>query len=147
MGIECYAADPGFEEVVDCPTGLYWDDSIKECNFWEPSDDPEINLCENCPWDLECYYDVENDISKFIQCNFGEPVYHSCATGLVWNPVLNVCDWPNNSEVCNMCQEGHECLLPSPDSSTQYFRCPGGIVNCKNDMIYDADKNSCIYSE
>merc|ERR1712168_143087 len=118
------------------------------------------SVCDNCTEDIcyhpypsdpekfiQCYYDVKNDTTQFIQCNFGEPVYHSCAHRLIWNPVLNVCDWPRHPTYCDQCPEGQECIYPSPDSQIQYFRCPGGIVNCDVGMVYDADKTTCFVPE
>ena len=42
------------------------------------------------------YYPYPNDCSKFIQCAHGLANIMHCGPGTVFNPNLNVCDWPKN---------------------------------------------------
>ncbi|CAG9759685.1 unnamed protein product [Ceutorhynchus assimilis] len=51
-----------------------------------------------CPVDIavEAYFS-DSDCSKFWQCAAGIPYQLSCATGLNFNPTLNVCDWPDSA--------------------------------------------------
>ncbi|XP_019869271.2 uncharacterized protein LOC109597929 [Aethina tumida] len=38
-----------------------------------------------------------DDCTKFCQCSNGEAILHNCPDGLHFNPVLNVCDWPQDA--------------------------------------------------
>lgn len=40
-------------------------------------------------------YGALPNCSQFCQCSNGVPYLHNCSAGLHFNPVLNVCDWPN----------------------------------------------------
>ncbi|CAH1111373.1 unnamed protein product [Psylliodes chrysocephalus] len=42
-------------------------------------------------------YGALPDCTKFCQCSNGVPILHTCPSGLHFNPVLNVCDWPSNA--------------------------------------------------
>ncbi|KAK7016749.1 Cht9p, partial [Halocaridina rubra] len=54
-------------------------------------------LCENDG----VYYLPHEDCDKFWQCVHGEAVLGTCAPGLVWNAVVNTCDWPVNVDTSN----------------------------------------------
>lgn len=38
-----------------------------------------------------------DDCTKFCQCSNGQAILHNCPDGLHFNPVLNVCDWPQDA--------------------------------------------------
>lgn len=37
-----------------------------------------------------------DNCSKYIHCNEGNPIVRPCPAGLLFNPTLTVCDWPQN---------------------------------------------------
>jgi hypothetical protein len=42
------------------------------------------------------YHPNIRDARSFYQCSNGVPYLHQCPSGLVFNPNLIVCDWPQN---------------------------------------------------
>merc|ERR1711931_133710 len=146
----------GKDMIMECAEGLYWNDSVKECQFWVPDPhpvpvDPDYkDICASCPWDKQCYYSIKDDATSFIQCSNGKSVTHHCPSGLVWNGQLNVCDWPSHPEFCdNKCKQWDTCYYASPDSQQQYYKCPEGLQNCPLDKdgqqtYWDEDVNACI---
>jgi len=153
--IECC---DGKEMLLDCPATYFWDDNLKTCspvktNPSKPDDPlPPSNICSSCPWDIQCYFTVENDPTKFIQCANGQPVTHTCPTGLIFNSDLNVCDWPKHVTYCDTQCPDKTCIIPSPDSYIQYFSCPDGLKNCPLDVngqqtIFDPSVGACTCRE
>jgi len=45
-------------------------------------------------------FEYPGDCEKFYQCSNGELTEHRCSVGLVFNPDLGVCDWPNRVDSC-----------------------------------------------
>lgn len=85
-----------------CPTGTYWNDVIKACDFPENVNCsllPPVSsaVAEKCPEE----YDPSNDVflphvdcSKFYVCTQEGAVEQNCPPGLHWSQNGNVCDWP-----------------------------------------------------
>ncbi|KAJ8942597.1 hypothetical protein NQ318_006227 [Aromia moschata] len=77
----------------NCPDGLHFN--------------PVLNVCDY-PTDAECpavdgeypVYIPLPDCTQFCQCSNGAAYLHNCSTGLHFNPVLNVCDYPDEAG-CN----------------------------------------------
>jgi hypothetical protein len=42
------------------------------------------------------YYPHPTRRDAFCECSNGTPYHHDCPAGLVFNPEINVCDWPQN---------------------------------------------------
>lgn len=38
-----------------------------------------------------------SDCTKYFKCEDGVAIMYQCQPGLHWNPMLNVCDWPENA--------------------------------------------------
>ncbi|MGH3670543.1 MAG: chitin binding peritrophin-A domain-containing protein [Pseudonocardiaceae bacterium] len=65
----------------------------------------DINNRETWDWDYEAVGDVSDETSgyrlnaadtgSFYQVADGVPYFQPCPSGLVFNPLLNVCDWPH----------------------------------------------------
>ncbi|CAG5053336.1 unnamed protein product [Parnassius apollo] len=99
-----------------CAPGTYFNAELQVCDWpenvdcsnFESGEDEED--CENndtdgggilpngCPADFDIHKLLphESDCSKFYYCVFGEKVERSCAPGTLFNPELQVCDWPIN---------------------------------------------------
>ncbi|CAG0892514.1 unnamed protein product [Darwinula stevensoni] len=54
------------------------------------------------------YFPHPEDCGSFCQCSNGKAYYHACPDGLMFNPALNVCDWPENV-CCNAPVNPHIC--------------------------------------
>lgn len=154
MFIECCN---GEEHVLPCPPTYFWDDAMKSCSPVKPGPGPSpgpsppSNICSACPWDIECYFSVSFDDTQFIQCSNGQPVVHTCPTGLVFNADLNVCDWPPHITYCDTECPNKACIRPSPDSYIQYFSCPAGLQNCPvvngQQTVFDPKIEACVCRE
>lgn len=53
-------------------------------------------LGEFCVSVSDGIYQNPSDCSKFIQCFRGKSFHTSCASGLLFNPKIKACDWPQN---------------------------------------------------
>merc|ERR1711915_892405 len=51
----------------------------------------------SCPADINDFI-ISNpdDCSQFFKCSWGTPYLYQCPDGLLFNPDLDVCDWPGN---------------------------------------------------
>ncbi|KAJ8925530.1 hypothetical protein NQ315_009369 [Exocentrus adspersus] len=70
----------------------------------EVEDDINKNPCEayssSCP-QVDGLYPVYIPLpncTQFCQCSNGSPYLHNCPVGEHFNPVLNVCDWPEDAQ-------------------------------------------------
>ncbi|KAJ3659773.1 hypothetical protein Zmor_011446 [Zophobas morio] len=54
-------------------------------------------ICPVPDGDNPIRYLPAEDCTKFYDCSDGTPVLYDCPDGLYFNPVLQVCDWPENS--------------------------------------------------
>merc|ERR1712168_664982 len=148
----------GKELLLDCPATNFWDDNLKTCSQVKiDSSNPEvslqpINICSSCPLDTQCYFTVESDPTKFIQCSNGQPVIHTCPTKLVFNLELRVCDRPKHVTYCDTQCPDKTCIIPSSDSYIQYFNCPDGLKECPFDINgqqtnFDPSVSACVCRE
>ncbi|XP_060521021.1 mucin-2-like isoform X2 [Cylas formicarius] len=94
-----------------------------------PSETPE---CPPVDGEYPTYIPHE-DCSKFWQCSNGIPYLHNCSTGLHFNPVLNVCDRPQDAG----CASGERTTVP-------YITTTGGNVqsSTQEDTTESADTTS-----
>jgi len=59
-----------------------------------PSTEPAATCNVDCS--LQMYHPDPESCESFYQCSNGVPYFQPCPTGLVFNPNINVCDWPHN---------------------------------------------------
>uniref|UniRef100_A0A6P7FM87 Uncharacterized protein LOC114329323 n=1 Tax=Diabrotica virgifera virgifera TaxID=50390 RepID=A0A6P7FM87_DIAVI len=88
----------GVEYVMDCPSGLWFDQNLEKCVY--PHNTYcfttmlyEVTECPKVDGPDSVYYPHE-DCAKFYQCSNGVPYVHNCSSGLHFNSKLNVCDYP-----------------------------------------------------
>jgi len=95
------------------------------------------NGCEKvkCPSTNEgnaTHWPNPEDCGSFCKCDWGKPVWFACPPGLHFNPVLEVCDWPENAG----CVPGGE---PEPEVTT-----PGaGITTPGGGNTTPSGSNQC----
>ncbi|CAL1689397.1 unnamed protein product [Lasius platythorax] len=88
-----------------CPDGLLFNDVAGYCDFASnvncgdrPPATPKPPLppgSKHCP-DPNGRYRSSTNCSEFYVCVAGRPIKFSCPHGLVYNDILNVCDYPYN---------------------------------------------------
>jgi len=146
-----------------CPPGLLFDDVLKLCNWPsqvsgcapEPSffmNDEEVEgpacLDEerfDCAGSVVPVRDA-NDCSVFYNCDaqIQHPCPSSCPSGLLYNDILKVCDWPSEVSGCTLKSsffmndeevEGPACL------DEERFDCAGSVV-----PVRDANDCSVFYN-
>ena len=76
-------------------------DSEEETNNVETSGVCEAVVCKPGG---DIYLANPGDCGSFYQCSNGVPVLQPCPAGLVFNPNLNVCDYPSNYTCQETCQ-------------------------------------------
>jgi cytolysin (calcineurin-like family phosphatase) len=62
----------------------------------ENTDEEVIEVDDTIDCNQGMYHPNVRDAGSFYQCSNGVPYLHNCPSGLVFNPKLNVCDWPEN---------------------------------------------------
>lgn len=67
------------------------------------------------PWDQDEYHPNPADKASFYQCSNGVPVLQPCAPGTVFNPKINVCDFPQNISEAEIYSWAVENGRVSPD--------------------------------
>ncbi|XP_076269041.1 uncharacterized protein LOC143201702 isoform X2 [Rhynchophorus ferrugineus] len=83
-----------------------------------PDGDSCYGLSSQCPAvdGPESVYIPLADCTKFCQCSNGVAYQHNCPANLHFNPVLNVCDYPENANCSGA--SGTTVPAPSPSSTT-----------------------------
>merc|ERR1711915_1095793 len=75
----------------------------------------------SCPADINDFI-IPNpdDCSQFFKCSWGTPYLYQCPNGLLFNPDLDVCDWPGNVD-CDgsSSSESSESSSSSSSSSSE----------------------------
>ena len=77
------------------------------------------NIC----LDPNGFYPHPNDCQKYYQCAHGTPYEYTCASGLLWNNLMNYCDWAANVQ-CNL----------QPGSSTASSTATGQTVTSPSEV-------------
>ena len=111
------------------------------------------NIC----LDPNGFYPHPNDCQKYYQCAHGTPYEYTCASGLLWNNLMNYCDWAANVQ-CNL-QPGSstasstatgqtetspsEVSSPSPVTTSGYFA-NISLKLMKTSLPYFGVKLSCV---
>ncbi|CDW58714.1 TIL and CBM 14 domain containing protein [Trichuris trichiura] len=116
-----------------------------------------------CAEKADGFYRHMTDCSKFIQCFRRRSFVLSCATGLVFNPLIHVCDFPRRVPDCNIamddaadetpmdsiCSEAeHGAFVRDPYTCTAYHRCVHGKAyrfNCPATLVFNTRINVCDY--
>jgi hypothetical protein len=143
--------------------------SFQKLHFKEPKPTPAPDF--DCS-DRDGYFSHPVDCSAFYQCDNGYAWFHLCADGLLFNPVKNACDWPENVN----CKPGGEVtenpkllgatlIGPDPDYNCDpevngafphlqkceyFYDCWKGNATlglCTDVMLFDLKYNGCNYAE
>ncbi|KFD67724.1 hypothetical protein M514_07463 [Trichuris suis] len=109
------------------------------------------------------FYRHMTDCTKFIQCFRRRSFVLSCATGLVFNPLIHVCDFPRRVPDCNIamddaandspmdsvCRDAeHGAFVRDQYTCTAYYRCVYGKAyrfNCPATLVFNTRINVCDY--
>nr|ACN62985.1 peritrophin [Popillia japonica] len=111
--IEC---NHGMAEEVDCFAGTYFNPLTNYCDFPEnveciieesveiPEPEPEpqpdngpVGTCPDNNDGFVAFLTDASDCTVFYMCNWGTPIRMGCPGGLHFNPILNVCDYPEDA--------------------------------------------------
>ena len=82
-----------------------------------------LGLPTNICLDPNGFYPHPNDCQKYYQCAHGTPYEYTCASGLLWNNLMNYCDWAANVQ-CNL----------QPGSSTASSTATGQTVTSPSEV-------------
>ncbi|CAH1643064.1 unnamed protein product [Spodoptera littoralis] len=108
------------------------DDQPGDCN-----DNDFVPLPNGCPADFDIHHLLphESDCGKFYYCVHGQKVETSCAPGTHFNPVLQVCDWPQYAgcEQSSNCPGGNNCPGEGGDQPGDGGDQPGCGGTCPGD--------------
>lgn len=97
----------GIVTIHTCPNDLVFDPAIRRCNFpygtgCEGDTAPPSDTCPAVDGPTPIYKSDPNSCSNYYVCSGGRQIQRQCAQGLHFNPILEVCDIPENAN----CQSG-----------------------------------------
>lgn len=93
----------GQASIHTCPSGLVFDPrpEVRRCNFIHGTGcEGDETIIERCPAEdgpVPIYMADPYSCSTYYVCHGGTPTARQCAAGLYFNPVLRICDIPQNS--------------------------------------------------
>ncbi|XP_068622125.1 uncharacterized protein [Battus philenor] len=134
-----------------------------------PTTKPEDGLLDNgCPADFNIHKLLphETDCAKFYYCVHGKKVERSCAPGTHFNPVIQVCDWPENVQCAgsdggsnrppdildNGCPSDFDIhkLLPHENNCSKFYYCVFGEKverDCPENTHFNPNLQVCDWPE
>ncbi|KAI5631449.1 chitin binding peritrophin-A domain-containing protein [Phthorimaea operculella] len=141
----------GEKQVRNCPGDLHFNPVLQVCDWPENA----VELLDNgCPADFDVHWLLphESDCAKFYYCVFGEKVERECSAPLHFNPVIQVCDWPENAEQQpdhSKCEDGCNVVPWAHESACdKYWRCDGNkatLVICSEGLHFNAHSGTCDF--
>ncbi|XP_059477880.1 mucin-2-like [Neocloeon triangulifer] len=116
------------------------------------------------------HYPNPEDCSSYCVCNWGNPILMQCPPGLHFNPVAEVCDWPQSAGCDGTVEpppgiggdDGDNCRtvrcpgtcgpinLPNPGWCNSFCRCANGTSSfypCPPDLVFNPSLGICDYSD
>ncbi|GJQ81034.1 hypothetical protein Trydic_g21843 [Trypoxylus dichotomus] len=104
--IEC---NNGIARELNCIEGLQFNPEVGFCDFpdnvvcvIEESEEEivgsgPVGSCPEINEEYVTFLTDGGDCTIFYKCNWGVPILFNCPAGLYFNPVLNVCDFPEDA--------------------------------------------------
>ncbi|CAL4067014.1 unnamed protein product, partial [Meganyctiphanes norvegica] len=154
--------------VKDCPDGLQFNPVERKCDWPNianciatedasciiplpvpptPGPDPRPDIC-----DCECCLRPHpTDCESYYYCAPGANIeFHTCSSGLVFNPNLGQCVPAYTFPECPpesppKCDPTCECLYPA-ETCSEYFKCDNGTAikhECHHGLYFNDDIHSC----
>ncbi|XP_015590101.1 uncharacterized protein LOC107265302 isoform X3 [Cephus cinctus] len=119
--VKCYGG-----ELADFTSPDYLEDTANREPFVQISKPPQI-LRETanfnaikCPPHVTGLLAHGSDCTKYLQCVNGDTYTMNCGPGTVFNPTINVCDWPYNVRGCEDALKNVEEVA----AATEVYRLP-----------------------
>ncbi|XP_025154073.1 mucin-2-like isoform X2 [Harpegnathos saltator] len=154
-----------------CPAGLHYDYKYATCDKPEnvhcvrptsnPTKLPDINVspallwCANKPDDTQVPH--EFDCSSYYMCKNGHTILKRCRNGLHYNPLIGVCDFPNNVNCSSSgksdlykCPETGVGKVPHEKDCKLYYDCYDGektLRKCRHDLHFNPILKVCDFPE
>ncbi|KAH3863080.1 chitotriosidase-1-like isoform X2 [Dreissena polymorpha] len=100
----------------------------------KPTTGPTKLPADFCANKADGIYQHPGDCTAFVNCHAGVNRVMFCATGLLFNPAINNCDWASNVDcsakteprVMSFCQNKREGLYEDPNNCAKYYKCAHG---------------------
>ncbi|KAG8229164.1 hypothetical protein J437_LFUL009234 [Ladona fulva] len=176
-----YQCMHGVPVMMRCPPGLHFNSFSQECDF------PGRLECNRCP-SIDGVGEAENEeqlilcpkhygfqgnirhpkhCDRFYSCSSGYPVQRKCPLGLLFNPVMQKCDWPTSVKCPNNNLDGvqgpgvidgginqchtyenckHGSLLPDSSDCSSFYQCVWGQpvhMKCPDDLYFNPKLQVC----
>ncbi|XP_013793859.2 peritrophin-1-like, partial [Limulus polyphemus] len=118
--------------VKECPSILHFNPTLRVCDWpWnagcgKPCDDIDTPEGE-CDCDC-CIKPVPGDCAAYIRCENYQKYHGRCTGGLLFNPKIENCDFPENVDCDDKPVPGCKCesesgLFPHPHDCTKFIHC------------------------
>ncbi|XP_062564148.1 protein obstructor-E-like [Armigeres subalbatus] len=139
-----------------CPDGFHFNEEEQKCDYpWnvvcliceESTTEPGVNPIPE-------FFPIENECRKYTLCAGGIGFLRECSAGLMFDPVLRICDVEDNVNclqgICpNDINPEQATMVPDPRDCSRYYICfrrepVGGISHACNDgLLFDPISRRC----
>ncbi|KAL0270895.1 UNVERIFIED_CONTAM: hypothetical protein PYX00_008168 [Menopon gallinae] len=147
-----YECNHGVPIKMSCAKGLVFDLPLKTCV--RETLFAAVGQCPPVDGEFATFLPDSEDDRIYYECRNGEPVRMKCPDGLVFNPNLNVCDWPKKTDKpvgqCPEVDPEVPVILPDSESCSIYYVCFAGepfMATCPDGLYFNPERNYCDFPQ
>ena len=174
-----YHCSNGYAYLKDCPANLEFNPVLLVCDWPEnagcsvkPTQEPTPKSTTPTPSSFDCptsngLFPNPKDCHTFYQCSNGNAYLMDCPSNLEFNPVLQVCDWPENAgcsakttqkptpKPTTPTPSSFDCptsngLFPNPKDCHTFYQCSNGnayLMDCPSNLEFNPVLQVCDWPE
>ncbi|RNA18636.1 cell death abnormality 1-like isoform X1 [Brachionus plicatilis] len=131
--------------VMDCSSGLYFDNNLKICNWQDQVACPSSSGSSTCD-PASDLTQVPNDCSKFYRCINGVLSVLSCPNGYLFDQNAKACNPSSQVSTCYTSCSPSIDLTPVVGNCSQFYRCVNDkqtILSCPPGYLFDREAKTC----
>jgi len=161
----------GIATIHACPSNLVFDPNQRHCNLpYGTGCEGDDNLEQTCPatdGPFPVFLADAYSCEVYHVCHGGVPIRRQCIGGFHFNPILQICDIPENANcqiqdsgweetpidnnygdlLAKPCPETGNGFVPHRDNCNAYYACTAGapptLLNCAPGLHFDFERLTC----